>query len=482
MRASSRRAPARAGIRARVALLALLAPGLGVHAPAAERTAATPPAAWVREGADALRALPGLPAPLTDADFRTVDPARAALGHLLFHDPLLSGNRNVACASCHHPTLGGADGLSLGLGEGATGLGPARRVAEGDAVKHRVPRHAPALFNLGAREFTTLFHDGRVAIDPDEPSGYDSPAEEFLPRGLRSVVAAQALFPLLAEVEMAGGVDENEVAGARRRRADYGWREIEARLRATPGYEAPFLAAHPDRGSLAELTIVDVGNALDDFMAAEWRADDSPFDRWLAGDDGALDARERAGLALFYGEAGCARCHAGPLQTDHGFHALGLPAFGPGRTRAFDPVARDVGRLAESDDPADAYRFRTPSLRNVARTAPYGHAGTHATLEAVVRHHLDPLGELRRWSPDALVLPADPDGALAVEDFLGAEDPREAARRARHLDIEPRPALARDARAVGALVAFLGALTDRSAELGRFGVPEAVPSGLPVER
>ena len=154
-----------------------------------------------------LRALPGLPAPLTDADFRRPDPARTELGRLLFFDPLLSGNRNIACGTCHHPDLASADAVSLGVGEGGEGLGTERAVGP-DGVKHRVPRHAPALFNLGATEFGVLFHDGRVSVDPDSRSGFDTPAEEFLPEGLQSVVAAQAIFPLLAEVEMAGGVDE----------------------------------------------------------------------------------------------------------------------------------------------------------------------------------------------------------------------------------------------------------------------------------
>lgn len=155
-------------------------------------------AAAVATEAVTLRSLPRLPAPLTDADYRAVDPALADLGQLLFFDPLLSGNRNIACATCHHPSLASADGLSLGIGEGGVGLGLHRRIgAEG--VKHRVPRHAPALFNLGAHQFTVLFNDGRVALDPSEPSGFDTPAEEFLPAGLDSVLAAQALFPLLAD-------------------------------------------------------------------------------------------------------------------------------------------------------------------------------------------------------------------------------------------------------------------------------------------
>ena len=68
-----------------------------------------------------------LPRPLTDADFPPVDAAEARLGQLLFYDPILSGNRNISCGTCHHPRFGTSDGLSLGLGEGGAGLGPDRR-------------------------------------------------------------------------------------------------------------------------------------------------------------------------------------------------------------------------------------------------------------------------------------------------------------------------------------------------------------------
>ena len=80
--------------------------------------------------------------------------------------------------------------------------------------------------------------------------------------------------------------------------------------------------------------------------------------------------RQQEGAALFHGKAGCADCHSGPLLTDQKFHALAIPPFGPGRTRRFDPYTRDVGRMGETDALEDAYRFRTPSLRNVALTAP----------------------------------------------------------------------------------------------------------------
>jgi len=84
--------------------------------------------------------------PLTDADFRAADPAQAEVGRLLFYDKVLSGNRNISCSTCHHPAFGTSDGLSLGIGEGGTGIGPARTTGNGDdRIKKRVPRNAPAL-------------------------------------------------------------------------------------------------------------------------------------------------------------------------------------------------------------------------------------------------------------------------------------------------------------------------------------------------
>ena len=103
------------------------------------------------------------------------------------------------------------------------------------------------------------------------------------------------------------------------------------------------------------MTITDIGNAVGAFIAFEWRNHDSPFDAWLAGDRAALTPEADRGRALFFGKAGCGGCHSGPLLSDQGFHALGLPAFGPGRTRRFrppDPRAGTPGHPAEPPSPA----------------------------------------------------------------------------------------------------------------------------------
>ncbi|MBT8455798.1 MAG: methylamine utilization protein MauG [Alphaproteobacteria bacterium] len=426
----------------------------------------------------ALRAgAESLPKPLTDADFRPVDSDQARIGQLLFYDKILSGNRNISCGTCHHHDHAGGDGLSLGIGEGGIGVGPKRTAGTGDArIRKRIPRNAPAPWNLGHRDVTVMFHDGRLSVSDIYGNGFNSPAEEWLPEGLNDILSAQALFPLTAQFEMAGNPRENEVAGAVHDRIDAAWPIIAKRVRVIPEYGAMFVDAFDHIDAPEEVTIVEIANALGAFMAHEWRNHDSPFDAYLSGDASALSEEAKAGKDLFFGAAGCASCHFGPLLSDQKFHALALPAFGPGRTRKFDPYARDVGRMGESDRLEDAYRFRTPALRNVALTAPYGHNGAYPTLEAMVRHHLDPMTARAEWTPADARLPEVP--WLSEIDFVIRADSREMARQAAKLDIAPVPVSDRE---ISSLVAFLEALTGETALKRPLGRPDAVPSGLPVD-
>ena len=418
-----------------------------------------------------------LPRPLTDSDFLAVDPEKAKIGQLLFYDKILSGNRNIACGTCHHHDLGGADALSLGIGEGGAGIGQKRSAGDGLArIRKRIPRNAPALWNLGARDVDVLFHDGRLEVSDIYGNGFNSPAEEWLPAGLDTVLAAQALFPLTARFEMAGDPGENEIAGAVNDRIDAAWPIIAKRVRTIPEYGRMFVAAFEDISDPSEVEIVDIGNALAAFIASEWRNHDSPFDAHLAGDKTALTPQQSRGMQLFFGKGGCASCHSGPLLSDQEFHALALPPFGPGKTRRFYPQPRDVGRMAESDLLEDAYRFRTPMLRNVALTAPYGHNGAYPTLEGIVRHHLDPLAALDGWSTAQANLPDAP--WLAALDFAVVQDSREMARHRRAVDIVPVQLTDTE---IAEIVAFLNGLTGATAVARPLGRPTQVPSGLPVD-
>ena len=416
-----------------------------------------------------------LPPPLSDADYHSFSEQRAELGQLLFYDKILSGNMNISCGTCHHHRFGSADGLSLGTGEGGVGVGPNRKPGKGDSrIKKRISRNANALWNLGAKAFTVLFHDGRLAIADDYNNGFNSPAEEWLPRGLETVLGAQAIFPMTAQFETAGNPKENEVAGALHDRIDNVWPIIAKRVRVIPEYGSRFVDVYDDVDKPEDVSIAHIGEALAAFIALEFKSNDSPFDDFIGGDVAALSNVQRRGAELFYGKAGCSSCHSGPLLSDQKFHALMIPPFGPGRTRRFDPFVRDVGRMGETDDLADAYRFRTPSLRNVTLTAPYGHNGAFPTLEGIVRHHLDARQSLKEWQPKHANLPSA--NWLEAIDFLVLDDQIEMERYQRKLDIEN---VALDNTEISEIVAFLGALTGRT-HFPR-GVPKTVPSGLPVD-
>lgn len=155
---------------------------------------------------------------------------------------------------------------------------------------------------------------------------------------------------------------------------------------------------------------------------------------------------------------------------------MALPPFGPGRTRQWDPIPRDVGRMGATDDLEDAYRFRTPPLRNVALTAPYGHNGAYAHLRDMVRHMADPVTMRAEWTPALAALPQVP--WLQEIDFVIQSDRLEMERSSATLDV--RPVSLSEAQ-VDDLVAFLESLTGVSALERPLGRPATVPSGLPVD-
>ena len=422
-----------------------------------------------------LTALPAaameFPAPVTDADYRATDPAEVAMGRLLFWDPILSGGRNISCGTCHHPRFGTSDGLSLGLGEGGVGLGPDRAGDPANLPEQRIPRNAPALFNLGAHEFTVLFHDGRIE---ETPEGLRTPMGPEMTEGFDTLLSAQTMFPVLSGDEMAGHYADNDVSRAVRQGLITGeggaWDLLAARVRAVPAYEAMWREAFPGDDAL---DFTDISDAVAAFVEHEWRSDTSPFDAWLRG-EGTLPAPALEGIELFYGSAGCASCHAGPFQTDHGFHATGVPQIGPGKRERFEGHARDEGRMRVTGAEADRFAFRTPSLRNVTETGPWGHAGGHADLRAFLRDHAAPRAALLSYARGA-TLPA----LEGAEDWRLMDDPAEVTALAAAIR---GPDRALTEAEVEALVAFLESLRDQTALDGRLGIPEVVPSGLPVDR
>lgn len=418
------------------------------------------------------------PQALHRSDFAEFDPLQVRAGWLLFYDPVLSGNRNISCGTCHHPKFATSDGLSLGLGEGGRGLGPDRTADPANLPEQRIPRNSPALFNLGHKDIAVMFHDGRIEVDTARPSGLRTPLGEEMVAGFASLLSAQTMFPVLSADEMAGHYQENDVSKLVRQGRITGpggaWDAIAKRVDALPEYRALFERFDEGTASGEEITFTDISDAIAAFVAVEWRASDTPYDIALRSGT-PLPTAARAGQALFFGSAGCAACHSGALLSDQKFHAMAAPQLGPGKAARFESHQRDVGRFRVTGAAADAYAFRTPMLRNVTRTGPWGHAGGHSDLAEFLKDHSDPVAALAAYQPDAMLV----DLPVAVSDWAVLEDTEERAAITANYTGTPRP-LGPDE--IEALMAFLDALRDDAAIDGRLGIPDAVPSGLPIDR
>jgi len=247
-------------------------------------------------------------------------PEKAALGKMLFFDTRLSRDKNLSCASCHNPSFGWEVPFATAIGAGGKPLG----------------RHAPTALNQAWSK--NLFWDGRAPT-----------------------LEAQAKGPIEAGVEM-----------------DLPMATAVTRLKAVQGYQTAFAKAFPSEG-LSEATVLKAIATFERTIVTG----DTPFDRWVRGDDKALSAEAQRGFALFAGKAQCSVCHSGWNFTDDKFHDIGLPT-------------ADPGRMGVSREAADQHAFKTPGLREIAARAPYMHHGQVATLEAVVAHYVS--GGVRRPS------------------------------------------------------------------------------------
>ena len=183
---------------------------------------------------------------------------------------------------------------------------------------------------------------------------------------------------------------------------------------------------------------------------------------------------EKMGMSLFYGEAKCASCHSGPFLTDHQFHATAMPQIGPGKNHGTSG-REDFGRGAITEDAADNYKFRTPSLRNVALTGPWGHDGAFSDLKEIVIHQLNPFDALAYYDRTQPVLTGRSD--LDAIDWIAMDDAVAVDQLADACQIEP---VNLEPDEIDQLVSFLYALTDLRALDMTDIIPSSVPSGLPV--
>ena len=273
-----------------------------------------------------------------------ITPEKIALGKLLFYDPILSGNRDVACATCHHPDNGYAEFKDISIGVNGIGLGFHRKFREKNTIPF-VKRNAHTILNTA---FNGIDEKGNYSPDA-APMFWDNRSESL---------EAQSLEPIKSLEEMRGETMAHKVA----------LDSVITRLQNNAEYVKLFKKAF---GNTSKISKENLGKAIATFERT-LITPNSRFDQYLRGDSTAISISEKEGFESFK-RVGCANCHSGPMFSDYKLHTLGM---------------EENKKLKVADSGAvGKFKFRTPTLRNLRFTAPYMHNGNFTELKRVMEFY-----------------------------------------------------------------------------------------------
>ncbi|WP_298473108.1 cytochrome-c peroxidase [uncultured Maribacter sp.] len=305
-----------------------------------------------------------LPRKVKSPKYNLSSKEKVDLGRLLFFDPILSGDKDVACATCHHPSTGYSEFLDISIGVNGTGFGSKRRFNTPNDIPF-VKRNAHTIINTA---FNGL--EKEKDYNPESaPMFWDVRANSL---------EEQALMPIKTFEEMRGhNFSEEEIL-----------LEVVERLKNIPEYVALFDKAFKEENSL---NIENIGKAISSFERTIV-ANNSRFDQYMRGDEDAIMLSEKEGFALFK-KVGCANCHNGPMFSDYKIHVLGVP---------------ENKKLNELDlGTEESFGFRTASLRNLRFSAPYMHNGTFVSLQKVLEFYED-IANNKITNPNVSLTSRDP--------------------------------------------------------------------------
>jgi len=338
-----------------------------------------------------------------------------------------------------------------------------------------VPRNVLPFFNRGAPEFRVLFWDGRV--QQSATGEIETPLGKRMPSGFENPLAAASVFPLAEPDEMLGrsltrvrrGQHHNDLVGPEvdgnnlQDRTLHAFSNVIRRVIA-PDQKRPdktvlryrqlFQAAYPGTRD-SEFGIHHIGNALSAYITAAFALQPAAWDRYVAGDWSALTKVQKEGAIVFFGKGRCAVCHSGVEFSDFQFHSLAIPQLNVGKHSKHI----DYGRAAATSRGQDRFAFRTPPLRNVTETGPWGHNGLFSSLNSAVEHHFNPVPVLHRAQQQF------PEESAHAGRLLGFRSP---------ILAEIAPLSTSETQS---LVSFLSALTSSTFMSSDVAVPADVPSG-----
>ena len=300
---------------------------------------------------DDITKLAALPTEVPTPADNPSSPQKIALGRLLFFDPILSGHKDVACATCHHPEFGFAESLEISIGVNGRGMGSKRDFVTPVGDIPFVKRNSQTILNAA---FNGLTLNGSADAS-NAPMFWDLRAKSL---------ENQSLEPIKSFEEMRGHRYATEVA----------LDSVVNRLKKIAEYRRLFQEAFTASDAINSQNLARAIAAYERTLVGG----NSRFDQYMRGDRNALSVNEIDGMQVFL-KSGCAKCHNGPMLSDYKVHALGVP---------------DNEKLLKSDAGVDnQYKFRTPSLRNLRFTGPYMHSGKLKTLEQVLEFYEDLAGD-----------------------------------------------------------------------------------------
>ncbi|HSL68613.1 MAG TPA: cytochrome c peroxidase, partial [Longimicrobiales bacterium] len=349
---------------------------------------------------------------------RRIDRQLAELGRLLWFDPIQGLNDDNTCGGCHSPTNGFGDSQPIAIGiDNNRVVGPGRM---GPRNQRRTPMAINTAF-YPTLMWNSRFH-ARSGNPFDNSQGFVFPPPEGTTLShLPHLLTAQAFIPPTERVEAAGFhfPGDNDAIRA----------EVVRRLNASDNYRQLFARVSSSVKAGAPITFDDIARAIAEFEFTLVFAN-APIDRYARGEPQALTPSQKQGALLFFGRAGCVRCHAVSGQSNEMFsdfrqHVAGVPQISPAFSNVvFDGAGanEDFGLEQATGNPADRYAFRTSPLRNVALQPAFMHNGAFDRLEDAVRYHLDAVTGSATYS--AAKLPPDLQGPMGpLEPVLARLDP-----------------------------------------------------------
>jgi cytochrome c peroxidase len=316
------------------------------------------------------------------------DEGLVSVGKVIFESKKLSLNGNMSCQTCHLTKFGSADGIPNAAAIFGKGEGPERLLSGAKLL----PRNTLPFWGRGAKGFNTFFWDGRVDFSDLKKSsqfGSQYPSDDAL------ITAAH-----LPVVEIREMLDEDSFVRKHKQesieQSKEVYKAIAENLKKFEPHASQSLAGYLKK-PLEQLTFTDYAKSLAAFIRSEFRIKETKLQKFVNKSE-PLKAEELRGGLIFYGRGRCVTCHSGPHFSDFKFHAVAFPQLGFGK----NGFGVDYGRFNATFDPKDLYRFRTPPLYNVQKTAPYGHSGSVATIEEAIVAHFDPLRLVNVSSMDPL--------------------------------------------------------------------------------